>query len=229
MMKNLVQITLVAFTLMVLFIALSVLPDHPAAAATAGPGVTIAGPLPLPVNVQNFPSTQPVSGTVSVANFPTSQSASVSNASSAPLFVREVDSAAHHPFVMVATCTIAAGTTSCAGDTPTVTPNFKEFVIETVSGEAIVDKGLNAALIAIVMTNGTLHSYRLPLNHSLSPASNDQFVTASPGMRIYSDGGQVLEISFARDASPNTTATADVVFSGYTVDCGQVASGCPVP
>lgn len=215
-MKQFGKIILLAVGFGVLALALSSLP-HQTAIAAGG----------APVVVQNFPSVQPVSGTVNVANFPTLVATSVSNSSPAPLYVRDVDNPAHHPLVLTAQCTILSGATSCEGDT-TGTPSFKEYVIETVSGVVGVDKGLDATLAVIITTSGSVQSYHLPLLHSRTDGGTDEYVTSAPNIRLYADGAGLISVSVARNASTTQTAQGSVVFSGYTVTCGAFIN-CPLP
>lgn len=70
-MKQFSKLTLLALGFGILAVALSSIPNQPAIAGPGAAPVTIQGPLPLlvsgTVGVNNFPSTQPVSGTVNAA------------------------------------------------------------------------------------------------------------------------------------------------------------------
>lgn len=70
-------------------------------AVTGTVNVGNLGATTLPVNVTNFPTTQQVNGTVNVGNLPAVQQVSVTNASSAPVFVTVLNAPGSVPFVAV--------------------------------------------------------------------------------------------------------------------------------
>jgi hypothetical protein len=204
---------------------LSSLPSHPVVAAAEGPAVTVVN-TPLPVNVGNFPSTQAVSGTVNFGNFPSSLG--VSNMSGAPLYVREVDNAAHHPFAAGLstglTCTVAPGSGVCNASLSV--PSGEELVIETVSIDAFLSPGFKAIGIIAVTTGGTGMACTLPLTFVDTISGFDQWIVTQP-LRLYADPGSTVGVSISQNVT-GAGGTNQFEISGYTIACGA-GTGCPIP
>lgn len=214
---------------------------HPVQAANGPPVTTVSvvSPLPLPVSLQgtgtiagnvnaaqsgswnvginNFPAT------VSVGNFPSSQG--VSNTSAAPLYVRDVDNPAHHPFATSLSCNITPPASQSCASTFSV-PSGVELVIETFSVSAALASGQKGSGFIEVTTGGATVSMAVPLLFTGTFAIFDTYAATQP-LRLYADAGSTVQVGasqtgFAGGAELNFTV------SGYTVACGA-GTGCPVP
>jgi len=222
-----------ALALLVVFVMMIREPAPiPVQAAAIGPTpspapVTVTNtPLPVQgsVSVNNFPATQPVSGTVGISGM-----ATVGNTRTTPLYVRDVDNPAHHPFAQEVNCSVPGGSKSCAASF-TVDAG-KELVIETASVLGTVPIGGKGFAVITVTTGGTnISSVQLPLTFQASYAGTvDTYVGTQP-LRLYADPGSTVTLEGEEQPVGSATFTFDV--SGYTVDCGSagtITNPCPLP
>lgn len=222
--------------------------EHHPAQAAPGPPVTpvsVVSPSPLPVSLQgtgtiagnvnaaqsgswnvgvnNLPATQAVSGTVSVSNLPSSQG--VSNTSATPLYVRDVDNPAHHPFATSLSCNIDPATSqSCASTFPV--PSGMELVIETFSVSADLASGQKGFGFIQVTTGGGTVSMAVPLSFTGTFAIFDSYAVTQP-LRLYADPSSTVQLGASQTGFVGG-AELNFTVSGYTVACGPSA-GCPIP
>ena len=200
------------------------------AAATSGPGVTISGPLPLPIA-----GSTTVSGTVAatqsgapwsvnVANTPTvsitgTPSVSVNSVPPVSLAVgtsvRDTDNPARQPFQ--ASVILNFATTDTVATNTLEVPTGKELVIEYVSMFADLPTG-NTLLELVVSTFQGASS----IEHYFSPRLQGtqgmiDIYLISQQTRLYADPG-LAKVSFVaiRTAS-NSTGQVGATVSGYLV------------
>lgn len=182
----------------VLAIALGVPSSSPTQAAgpPSGLDVTVTNtPLPVQgtVNVGNLPSTQSISGSVSITGTP---NVSVVNPPSSPVPIRDVDNAPREPFETGINLAIACG--DIVADLSFPVPQGKRLVIQHValqSGQRVPLSGGNFVKRAEIKTNfgGDLVEHPLNLVPQASGASPTAFVADHP-LLAYGDPNTQVEI-----------------------------------
>jgi hypothetical protein len=236
-MKQFSKIMLLAFGFVILAIVLSSIPSKPTAAANPAP-VTVVNTAtnPVPVSPQG---TTPVSGTVS-ATQNGMWNVGITNTSSSPISVRDVDNPAHNAvqgFCQITaltagsnSCTVNLYTQSSSGSITTV-PAGHELVIETVSSETGLATGIKPVTLGLSTELGgnTFGSISVPTftGHLTSPAALDQYAS-SQQLRLYADPGTSLTWGVFTNGDPGSNSAGIVVISGYLVKCGT-GTGCPAP
>ena len=161
-------------------------------------GIAVATPVPVTVRGIAVGAPLPVSGTVSVANFPSTQT--VSNTGSAPLFVRDVDSAGRNPFSVESNNIGSGSGASVALPSGTASVPIQTVVIEFVS--ALCQEGT---------APGDIY-----LTTFLAGSPTDFFLAATGNGVVLSNPNGWTEITVAQQtriyASPGTQARIGTPF-----------------
>jgi hypothetical protein len=224
--------------------ALSSIQSHPASAAGSAPVTVVNTPLPVQgtVGVNNFPSNQAVSGTVAISNFPSNQTVSgtvnvgnfpstlpvsFTNASTSPLYIRDVDGAAHNRYTYNNSCNVPTDGSVNGCNVQFTVPSGFELVVETVTVEAGLNPGEKG--IGRMIVNATL-SQAFGADFILSPVLNNGAFASTQLLRAYADPGAIVLFEGTVKELPTSGGPVSFSFSlsGYLVACGTGA-GCPVP
>lgn len=225
-MNKLTRILLMAVSFSLFAIGFGSLAGRPAVASGSAPVMVTNTPLPVQgmIGVNNFPTNQAVSGTVNVGNFPPVQPVSFSNSGASPLYVRDVDGPAHHPFAAADVCQSSPGF-SCS-DSAISVPSGTELVIETVGVSVTTASGLRPVVAFAATTNGTSAQFPLPLTFRGTTNGIDEYAIVQ-SMRVYADGGTSLIVGGRVDGG-SASADFGFQFSGYLVSCNSSGQGiCP--
>jgi hypothetical protein len=160
-----------------------------------------------------------LSGQVTVTNTPLP--VSLSNTSSTPLFVQDVNNPDFQPFAQecVADTFDSCGRASCSFG---AVPAGKRFVIDTVSGELQIASGTKPISINMQVCaagNATDNFFPAVFQGSSSCFTGD-FFTVNQRVRLYADNtGGCHNPPFVNvTISDGTTGTATFVASGYLVN-----------
>ncbi len=208
-MKQIGRVLLPALGAAALTAVLLSVPARPAVAEHIAP-VSVTN-VPLPTTVTNTPSVT-ISGTPAV---------SIENSSVAPLFVKNVDDPARQPFArdcLVETFS-PTGLGSCSFE---AVPAGKRWVIETVSGQIVVDSGRKPFSINLQLCSAgyATDNYFPAVLQGNSAFFGGDFFTVNQPVRLYSDhvGGCHGSTFVNIGISDTTVGSAAFILSGYLVN-----------
>jgi hypothetical protein len=203
----------------ILLIALSISFAHvnPAGSAGSAPVTVVNTPLPVQgtVNVGNFPTSNTITGSVSIANTPNV------NVVNQPT-VRDADNPARQPFVFFL-CELSQQNCPTAFTIPSTTAtgqSVQRFVVEYVSGSCAVDSGKFVADLGVsTSVKGTTAFYRVIPTLESSFPSTGNFFNFAQQLRGYADPGTNAVISSFVEG-PGTSEpgqSCNMLVSGYLV------------
>jgi len=228
-MKHFSKLMLIALSIGISAVALSLVPSKPAGAAGSAP--VMVTNTPLPVTLQG---TGNISGNVSAAQTG-AWNVGINNAGTSPVPVRDMDNAARRvPFQTSLFALLPNGGATADGtlDLSAALPSGKGFVIEHLSAQVVMPTGQKALLFVGANKAG---GFSVGFNHGflLEPQGTinglEDFLVASTPLHAFVDSSMSLAASLTRLASSNSgEGSVDVFVSGYLVDCGA-GSGCPIP
>ena len=209
-MKQLTKVMLPTLGVVILAAAFLSVPAQPVDAQRVAP-VTVTN-TPLPTTVTNTPS-------VTIRGRPT---VTVGNTSATRLFVQDVDGPARQPFAR--DCVIdtfsPSGLGSCSFG---AVPAGKRWVVETLSGQVIVDAGKKPFSINLQLCSAgyATDNYFPAVFQGNSAFYTGDYFTVNQQVRLYADntGGCTGAPSFGIGISDTTTSSsAEFILSGYLVD-----------
>lgn len=208
-MKQFTKVMLPTLGVAVLAAALLSVPAPPVDAQRVAP-VTVTN-TPLPTTVTNTPSVT-ISGRPAVR---------VGNTTATPLFVQNVDDPVRQPFAR--DCVIntfsSSGLGSCAFG---AVPAGKRWVIETMSGQVVVDTGKRPFSINLQLCSAgyATDNYFPAVFQGTSAFYTGDYFTVNQQVRLYADstGGCSGAPSFGIGISDTTSGSAELTLSGYLVD-----------
>jgi hypothetical protein len=210
-------------------LAASAAMEHRTAHAAHTQGVTIDGPLPLPVSgtvtaQQGGPWNVGLLGTPSV-NIANSPSVSLSNSAAQPLFFVNVGEPGRSPYQYFAVVPVpgcsGSSRESCRLNTPVV-PGGKRLVVEHITGLVQFDRVPAQVNISVsYQSGGQILSFDL---QNLAVANSFE-----RSVLFYIDGNQSYGFSVLGDLNSNYAAGATQAFgaTGYLIDC-NVAPCAPI-
>ena len=176
----------------------------------------------LPISLEAAP---PTPAMVTVANVPLP----VGNTGTTPLYNRDVDNPARHPFAREVTCSLPDQNKSCSVSFSV--DSGKELVVETVSASSTIQGG-NKTWGVISVTSGgvSVSSVQLPLQFQATFGGGVDTYGGTQSLRLYADPASAVTLTGWEQPLGLGNFTFDV--SGYTVDCGSsgtTTNPCPLP
>jgi len=197
---------------------------HTAARADAGPAVTIAGPIPLPVSGA-LSAQQSGTWNVGVTSLPavnlaTSTLVKVANTPATPVFFIDMNEPGRVPYQVTSLCTVLTQGLCQAKFT---VPTSSRLVVQHVTGRAVLLQSMPATVEIALAGNPTMQSSFL-VPSVLDGTGNFRSDFDQAVMGFVDGGSSGFQLTVEVNSNVNLTTSPGITVTGYLVDC--VASQC---